>query len=121
MATLALAACFALGGAALIDLMAEAPEVVAEARRYLPWMVIAPVLGLASYMYDGIYIGATRTADMRNLMAISAAGYFACAALLIPAYGNHGLWAALMASFVFRGLTMALRYPALERAVARGA
>ncbi|SIT08961.1 multidrug resistance protein, MATE family [Roseivivax lentus] len=120
-ATLLLAAAFALGGGAIIELMAEAPEVVSEARRYLPWMVLAPVLGLASYMYDGIYIGATRTADMRNLMAVSAAGYFAAAALLIPVFGNHGLWAALMASFVFRGLTMAWRYPALERAVARGA
>ncbi|MHA6324993.1 MATE family efflux transporter [Roseivivax sp. CAU 1753] len=117
-ATLALAVGFALGGGWLIAVMADVPPVVAEARRYLPWMVAAPVLGLASWMLDGIYIGATRTADMRNLMAISAAGYFAVAALLVPSFGNHGLWAALMASFIFRGLAMALRYPALERAVA---
>ncbi|QFT63987.1 MATE family efflux transporter [Roseivivax sp. THAF30] len=114
--TVLLALAFALFGSAIIEIMADAPEVVDEARRYLPWMVAAPVLGLAAWMLDGIYIGATRTADMRNLMVISAAGYFVVAALLIPAYGNHGLWAALILSFVFRGLTMAWRYPALERA-----
>ena len=34
--------------------------------KYLPWMVIAPLVGGASWMLDGIFIGATRTADMRK-------------------------------------------------------
>ena len=106
-------------GDALIARMTTAEEVQAAARDYLPWMVAAPLLGLPCFMLDGIFIGATRTRDMRNMMMLSAAGYFAASAVLVPAFGNHGLWAALMAFFVLRGLTLGARYPALEDAVRR--
>ena len=111
---LVLSLVFALGGGALIDLMATAPDVRAEARTYLPWMVLAPVFGAAAFILDGIFIGATRTADMRNMMLVSVGLYFAAVFPLIAAFGNHGLWLALLFSFAVRGLTLALRYPALE-------
>ncbi|GAA0291020.1 MATE family efflux transporter [Rhodovulum strictum] len=114
-----LAAAFALFGGAIIDLMTTSAEVRAAARGYLPWMVAAPVFGLASYMLDGIFIGATRTRDMRNMMAVAAAIYAAAALALVPAYGNHGLWMALLISFVARAVTLGLRYPALEMAADR--
>ena len=49
-------------------------------------------------------------------MALAFAGYIAALAVLLPAFGNHGLWAALMVFFGLRAVTLALRYPALERA-----
>ncbi|EAQ24126.1 MATE family efflux transporter [Roseovarius sp. 217] len=114
----ALAVVFASFGGALIDLMAKAPEVQQEARNYLIYMALAPILGLASYMLDGVFIGATRTRDMRNMMALSLLVYIGAALLLAPTMGNHGLWLALLISFVARGITLGLRYPALERAAA---
>ena len=110
----ALAVVFALAGGQIIDLMTTAPEVREAARIYLPYMVLAPLAGLAPWMLDGVFIGATRTADMRNMMAVSFAIYAAALALLMPVFGNHGLWAALLVSFVARGVTLGLRYPALE-------
>ena len=65
-------------------------------------------------MLDGIFIGATRTREMRNAALISVAIYAAALALLLPAFGNTGLWAALMVLNVARGVTLGLRYPALE-------
>ncbi|MBS4010788.1 MAG: MATE family efflux transporter [Roseovarius sp.] len=112
----ALAVIFASFGGALIDLMAKAPEVQLEARKYLIYMALAPVLGLAAYMLDGVFIGATRTRDMRNMMALSLLVYIVAALALAPSMGNHGLWLALLISFVARGITLGLRYPALERA-----
>ncbi len=112
----AMAAGFALAGGALIDLMTTAPEVRAEARAYLPWMVASPLLGVGAWMLDGVFIGATRTRDMRNMMALSALIYLGAVLALVPMMGNHGLWAALLISFVARGATLAARYPALERA-----
>jgi MATE family multidrug resistance protein len=82
-------------------------------------MVIAPILGVWSWMFDGIFIGATQTRDMRNMMAISFVIYWAAVLTLIPAFGNHGLWMALIISFVARGITLGLRYPRIE-ARARG-
>ena len=111
-----LAAGFAVAGPAIIDLMATAPEVRAAARAFLPWMVAVPVIGAAAWMLDGVFIGATRTVDMRNMMLVSMAVYAAAAAVLVPLFGNHGLWAAFLIGFAARGVTLAVRYPALERA-----
>jgi multidrug resistance protein, MATE family len=117
----ALAAFFALAGPWIVDVMTTSEEVRTAARDYLLWVALAPLLGAAPWMLDGIFIGATRTRDMRNMMAVSAAVYAAATAALLPAFGNHGLWAALNVSFVVRGLTLWLRYPALEAEADRAA
>jgi MATE family multidrug resistance protein len=101
----------------LIDLLTTAPEVRAAARDYLIWVALAPVIGIASWMFDGIYIGATWTRPMRNAMLLSVAIYAGAMAILLPAFGNHGIWAALMVLLVARALTLGVRYPALERSV----
>ncbi|MDV4145316.1 MULTISPECIES: MATE family efflux transporter [Shimia] len=107
---------YLVAGGWLIDLLTTAPEVRAEARRYLPEVALAPLLGVGAFMLDGIFIGATRTRDMRNMMALSLVIYVVAAMALIPVFDNHGLWLALLVSFVARGLTLGMRYPALERA-----
>ncbi|EKE44781.1 MATE efflux family protein [Oceaniovalibus guishaninsula JLT2003] len=114
---LLLAAAFALGGGAVIDTMTTSPEVREAARAYLPWMVAAPVLAVAAFMLDGIFIGATRTKDMRNMMALSVAIYALALVALLPVFGNHGLWMALSVSYVARAATLGWKYPALERSI----
>lgn len=116
---LGLAVAFAALGPWIVDIMARDPEVRATARDFLPWMVAVPVVALASWMLDGVFIGATRTGDMRNMMAVSALVYLVAVVALTGPLGNHGLWLALLISFAVRGLTLWLRYPALERAAAR--
>jgi len=113
-----LAAIFAIMGPWGIEVLTKSPEVQAEARRYLPWVIAGPLIGCASWMFDGVFIGATRSRDMRNMMLLSFLLYFAAVYALMP-YGNHGLWAALMIFFGARGITLGLRYPALERAAGR--
>ncbi|SIO32582.1 MATE family efflux transporter [Vannielia litorea] len=102
-------------GPLLVDVMTTAPGVREAARAHLVWMVLAPFVGAAAWMLDGIYIGATRSRDMRNLMFLSLICYGAALATLLPLLGNHGVWAALLVSFAARGLFMGWRYPALER------
>ena len=68
-----LALAFLVAGPAIIDLMATSPEVRAEARAYLPWLAAAPLIGIAAWMLDGIFIGATETRAMRNA-AIAVGG-----------------------------------------------
>lgn len=113
--SLCLSLAFWIAGGLMIDVMTVNAEVRATARVYLLWAVITPVIGVASYQLDGIFIGATRTADMRNMMLLSVAVYVAAWAVLTAAFANHGLWAALIVFFVARGLTLGVRLPALER------
>jgi len=114
-----LAASFAVFGAAVIDIMTTAPEVREAARVYLPYMVAAPIVGVAAWMLDGIFIGATRTRDMRNMMLISAVVYFVTVIPLMAMFQNHGLWVGLLLNFVVRGVTLGWKYPALEAAAGR--
>ena len=108
---LVLAAVFALSGAWIIDLMTTAPEVRLAARHYLPWLAIAPLIGVAAWIYDGIFIGAMLTQDMLRAMLVAVAIYTVALAMLIPAFGNHGLWAALMVLNGARTVAMWQRYP----------
>ncbi len=110
-----LAVSFALGGRWIIEVMTTAPEVRGVAADHLYWMVLAPLAGLPAWMLDGIFIGATRTRDMRNMMLLSFLAYCALVAVLMPAYGNDGLWAAMLLFFMVRGATLGLRYSRLER------
>ena len=71
----------------------------------------APLIGVASWIFDGIFIGALQTRAMLRAMAISVAVYAAALVVLIPLLGNHGLWAALMVLNATRGLTMWRAYP----------
>ncbi len=103
-------------GPAIIDVMAAAPEVQTTARQFLPWVALAPVIGIASWMFDGIFIGATLTREMRNAMLASVLVYAAALTVLVGAFGNHGLWASLMVLNATRGVTMARLYPRAEAA-----
>lgn len=111
-----LAAVFALAGVPIIALMTTAVEVRAEAVRYLPWLVVAPLIGVGSWIYDGVYIGALRTGAMLRAMAVSVAGYALALAMLVPIAGNHGLWAALMVLNLLRMFTLWRGVSALTRA-----
>lgn len=110
---------FLFFGGALVDVMAKVPDIQNTARIFLPYLVLVPLLGLPSWMLDGVFIGATRTRDMRNMSILSALAFGAVALVLVPAYGNHGLWIALLFSFVARGVSLGVKYPALERATAQ--
>lgn len=112
--SLLMALCFAVAGPALIDLMTTAPDVRVEARLYLPWIIAAPMIGVASWMFDGIFIGATLTRAMLTCVAISVLGYGLACLTLIPWIGNHGLWAALMIMNAVRGLSAAWMWPKLR-------
>jgi len=112
---LAVAAVFALFGPALIDAMTASADVRSSARAYLLFVAVSPLLAVFAFGFDGVYIGATWARDMRNLMLLSLAIFFA-AWLSLRSQGNAGLWAALLVHYAARGALEALRYPALLRA-----
>ena len=110
---------FALFGGLIVERMTTAPEVREIARIYLPYLVVLPLIGCTAFILDGIFVGAIRSRDMRNMMAVSFCVYVGCVLVLEPALGNHGLWLSMLISFVVRAATLAARYPALERAAAQ--
>lgn len=112
---LVVAASYLLAGEHLIGLMTASADVRIAAEHYLVFAVLAPIAGVGAYAFDGIFVGATWTRDMRNLMLASLALYLVTWQLA-SGFGNAGLWAALLTFLLARGALQGLRYPALLRA-----
>ena len=101
-----------LGGPTLIGLMTTNLEVQAYALTYLPIAALCALSFMPAFVYDGILIGTTLNTTMRNGMVVSLVVFLAAAALLQPLWGNLGLWLALHAWFLARGI---IYWWALER------
>ncbi len=65
------------------------------AESYLVYAALTALTGALAFHMDGVFIGATWSAEMRNMMLVALTGYLASVALLVPVFGNHGLWIAL--------------------------
>ena len=105
---------FLFVGTMLIDVITTSAEVRQAARQFMLFAALAPVMGVAAYAFDGIYIGATWARDMRNLMVIALAIYLATWWAL-QGHGNTGLWIALLVFLAARGLLQAMWYPRLAK------
>lgn len=106
---------FFAAAAPMIHILTNVDAVRSAASMYLPWAIAAPVISVWCYLLDGIFIGATRTPEMRNAMVASLAAFLAAWYFLQPAFGNHGLWAAFMVYFIARALSLAVYLPRLRR------
>ncbi|NIY49509.1 MATE family efflux transporter DinF [Cedecea colo] len=96
---------YALFGENIVAMLTSLPELQQQADRYLYWQMVLPVVGVWCYLLDGMFIGATRGAQMRNSMAVAAAG-FGLTLLSVPWLGNHGLWLAVAVFLALRGLSL---------------
>ena len=112
-----LAAGLWLGGTALIGLLTSLQDVAALARAQLPWVALYVVLSVAAFQLDGVFIGATRTREMRNAGFVSLAVFVLCAWPATLAWGNNGLWAAFVLFVVARALALLPYYRVLDRSL----
>lgn len=109
---------YAVGGSVIIGWLTDLEAVRALSGEFLIWVIISPIISVWSFTLDGVFIGATRTAEMRNGMIISLAVYLAAVFALQPVLGNHGLWLAFTIFMAARAVTLAIVYPNVERAAA---
>ena len=93
---------YGIGGASLLGVFTNQQEVIDASLPFLFWMILLPILGTPSYIWDGVYVGLTAAKAMRNSMLL-AFGVFLIAQLGIQPLGNHGLWLALLLFLMARG------------------
>ena len=116
---------YGLGGTPLLQLMTSDASVVGAGRAFLPWLLLMPLIGCPAFTWDGIYIGATASKDLRNSTLLCAVGFFAVwfagrwllASLgigtLTPETSLHLLMAAYFVHLAIRSLYQTVRYPQL--------
>ena len=86
---------FLFFGDQLLYIFTDQTSLVEQAEVYLIWVIVAPVINVAAYIWDGIFLGATASRALRNSVIVSTLLYLSAVYLLMP-FGNHGLWGALM-------------------------
>ena len=95
----------------IIDLLTDISRVRIIANQMTIWVICLPIIAVWPYMLDGIFIGATRSAEMRNGMIISLVIFIIAVSIFKQAFGFHGLWLALLTFMSARGITLAYSYP----------
>lgn len=106
---LASLAFFLIFGNAIIGFITTAGDVRSVAETYLVYAALTALTGALAFHMDGVFIGATWSSDMRNMMLVALAGYLASVAVLVPLFSNHGLWIALNVFLGLRGLLLLAR------------
>ena len=118
---------YGAGGLSLVRLMTSDVTVIDASQAFLPWLLLMPLIGCPAFTWDGIYIGATASRDLRNSTLLCAVGFFAVwftgrwllAALgigtlspgvLTPEASLHLLMAAYFVHLAIRSLYQTVRY-----------
>jgi MATE family multidrug resistance protein len=96
---------FWLGGNTIIQLLTDITDVREIATRYLPWVVILPLIGCWSFLLDGLFIGTTQVKAMQDTMLFSVFCVFIPIWWIAQPMGNHGLWLAFISLFAARGIS----------------
>ena len=104
-------------GESIINLFTNIESVRETAYRFLPWIVLSPLVSIWSFQLDGIFIGSGHTREMRNAMLFSMLAYIALLQITVPAWHNHGLFLALMLFMLLRAVTLLYYYPEIRRAI----
>lgn len=103
--TLAVTVVYAAGGNLFLRLLTNSETLISGSMAFFPWVIAIPLAGFASFLWDGIYIGATASKAMRNAMLLATGiVFFPVWLLLSPYIGNHSLWLALVLFLFARGL-----------------
>ena len=95
---------YALGGESFLALLTNEPSVLVASRAYFGWAVAIPVAGVAAFLWDGIFVGATLSREMLRSMWIASASFFLVYFTLHPLLGNHALWIAFLSYLALRGI-----------------
>lgn len=103
------------GGPYVIDILTPAPDVRESARTYLGFCACVPLMGMAAWQLDGIFIGVTRTAAMRNAGVVAVLLYLVAHYTLAPKFGGAGVWSAFLLYYIARAVTMLPAWKNIKR------
>ena len=106
---------YLLGGGWVLETFIRDPEARQAALAYLPYCAIVPLIGIAPWQLDGLFLGTTQGRALRNAGVLVALLYVGTDMLLRPAFGNTGVWIAFLLMYIYRAGALGLYVPGLFR------
>jgi len=101
---------YGVAGKGIIHLVTGIEAVRQYAMTFLPWMIISPLVSVWSFLFDGVFVGATRSREMRNTMVFATVIIYLPLWYVTQSFGNYGLWFAFLTFMAARGITMGWCY-----------
>ena len=101
---------YASGGSAFLSLLTDDSSVIASSAAYFPWAVAIPAVGMAAFVWDGVFIGVTATRGMMLSSIVSALLFFGVYLSLRGLWGNHALWFAFIVYLASRSVIQTLLF-----------
>lgn len=90
----------------ILRLLTNDADIIVQSKEFMFWTLLIPFTGFAAFLWDGIFIGATASSQMRNAMIISSIIFFTSYFLLTPLWGNNTLWFSFIIYLAARGITL---------------
>ena len=106
---------YVAGGMPFLRLLTDEETVVQAAREYVWWAWLIPVVGVAAFLWDGIFIGITRTRGMLVSAGVASVVFLAGVVWLMPVMGNHGLWLSMLLYLAVRGIVQSVIFRSDKR------
>ncbi len=97
---------YLLGKNQFISIMTDIPDIKNLSLAYSYWVIFIPFISSFCFQFDGIFIGASQTKELRNAMIVSVTIYIVCAIFLADTFGNTGLWISICIFFILRALSL---------------
>ena len=92
----------------ILQILTNNQEVIEATKSFTFWTILIPITGFAAFLWDGIFIGATASKEMRNAMIFSALSFFVCYYATKSFLGNNALWLSFIFYLSVRGLIQTL-------------
>ncbi|NGM67111.1 MATE family efflux transporter [Sphingobacterium sp. SGR-19] len=99
----------------LIPLLSKDKHVQAIASAHSLYAAIYIALSFAAFQLDGIFIGVTKSVEMRNATLMALFIFISSALLLTSPYGNVGLWVSFIIYVFARAVMLGIYYPRILR------
>ena len=90
----------------VINLMSDLEEIRKLSSSYVIWLIILPLISSFCYQFDGIFIGASQTKELRNAMIFSVLSYLIISIVLTKLLLNNGIWISLCIFMILRALSL---------------
>lgn len=94
----------------ILQLLTNKVDVITACKEYQVWVLLIPLVGFSAFLWDGVFIGATASKQMRNSMFVAAACFFLIYYSLYNNWQNNALWFAFIFYLGMRGVMQAFLY-----------
>ncbi|MBC54011.1 MAG: MATE family efflux transporter [Gammaproteobacteria bacterium] len=112
-----LAVIILLGGEFAAQWLSTHEQVWHQVSQVLPWAALYVLLAVVAFQLDGIFIGTTRTREMRNAAVVGTVLFLPLSLIMIKVAANHGLWLSFVVYVCLRAICLLVYMPALRRSV----